>query len=193
MKKHIKNIGFYALLFAVFMVVLSVLTAGPTVDTINYSEFVNSFKSGEIRSMNYHLGENLIEGVRKVNGHETRFEVVIPSLETLEKERATLKANIAHAQMQRPVYTKDQIVRWMSRFKGGDISEPTYRKQIIDIFLNSIYVYDDKLVFTYNFKDGTETISLAEVEAALCSDLTCLAPPNKKDHPNGWSFLFAMA
>ena len=69
-------------------------------------------------------------------------------LEALEKERATLKANIAHAQMQRPVYTKDQIVRWMSRFKGGDISEPTYRKQIIDIFLNSIYVYDDKLVFT---------------------------------------------
>lgn len=100
-------------------------------------------------------------------------------LEALEKERATLKANIAHAQMQRPVYTKDQIVRWMSRFKGGDISEPTYRKQIIDIFLNSIYVYDDKLVFTYNFKDGTETISLAEVEAALCSDLTCLAPPKK--------------
>ena len=101
-------------------------------------------------------------------------------LEALEKERAMLKANITHAQMQRPVYTKDQIVRWMSRFKGGDISEPTYRKQIIDIFLNSIYVYDDKLVFTYNFKDGTETISLAEVEAALCSDLTCLAPPNKR-------------
>lgn len=109
-------------------------------------------------------------------------------LEALEKERATLKANIAHAQMQRPVYTKDQIVRWMSRFKGGDISEPTYRKQIIDIFLNSIYVYDDKLVFTYNFKDGTETISLAEVEAALCSDLTCLAPPNKKGHPNVRSY-----
>ena len=40
-------------------------------------------------------------------------------LEALEKERATLKANIAHAQMQRPVYTKDQIVRWMSRFKEG--------------------------------------------------------------------------
>ena len=36
------------------------------------------------------------------------------------------------------------------------------------------YVYDDKLVFTYNFKEGTETISLAEIEAALCSDLTCL-------------------
>lgn len=111
-------------------------------------------------------------------------------LEALEKERATLKANIAHAQMQRPVYTKDQIVRWMSRFKGGDISEPTYRKQIIDIFLNSIYVYDDKLVFTYNFKDGTETISLAEVEAALCSDLTCLAPP--KNHTIRCGFLFLL-
>lgn len=90
--------------------------------------------------------------------------------------------------MQRPVYTKDQIVRWMSRFKGGDISEPTYRKQIIDIFLNSIYVYDDKLVFTYNFKDGTETITLAEVEATLCSDLTCLAPPYESTICKGGAF-----
>ena len=53
-----------------------------------------------------------------------------------------------------------------------------------------IYVYDDKLVFTYNFKEGTETISLAEIEAALCSDLTCLAPPNKKViHPDGLFYL----
>ena len=64
------------------------------------------------------------------------------------------------------------------------MDDPEYQKQIIDIFLNSIYVYDDKLVFTYNFKEGTETISLAEIEAALCSDLTCPAPP-KKDHPKG--------
>ena len=35
----------------------------------------------------------------------------------------------------------------------------------------------DKLVFTYNFKDGTETITLAEIQAAFGSDLTQVAPP----------------
>ena len=69
------------------------------------------------------------------------------------------------------------------------MNDVEYQKQIIDIFLNALYVYDDKLVFVYNFKGGTQTVSLAEVEAALCSDITSLAPPNKKDHPFGWSFL----
>jgi len=102
-------------------------------------------------------------------------------LEQLEKQRKDLQISIAQAKMAHPIYTKEQIVRWISRFKNGNPDNPEYQKQIIDIFLNSIYVYDDKLVFTYNFKDGTETITLAEIEAALCSDLTCLAPPKKTD------------
>ena len=52
-----------------------------------------------------------------------------------------------------------------------------YQKQIIDTFINAIYVYDDKLVFTYNFKDGTEAIPLKAVEDAFGSDLTQVAPP----------------
>ena len=52
-----------------------------------------------------------------------------------------------------------------------------YQRQIIDTFINAIYVYDDKLVFTYNFKDGTETVPLKAVEDAFGSDLTQVAPP----------------
>lgn len=81
--------------------------------------------------------------------------------------------------MARPRYTKEQVVSWISRFKYGNVDDPQYQKQIIDTFINSIYVFDDKLVFTYNFKDGTETITLAEIQAAFGSDLTQVAPPLK--------------
>ena len=79
--------------------------------------------------------------------------------------------------MARPRYTKEQVVSWISRFKYGNVDDPQYQKQIIDTFINSIYVFDDKLVFTYNFKDGTETITLAEIQAAFGSDLAKVAPP----------------
>jgi len=49
--------------------------------------------------------------------------------------------------------------------------------QIIDTFINSIYLFDDKIVFTYNFKGSTETISLADIEVALGSDLVSVSPP----------------
>ena len=93
-------------------------------------------------------------------------------------QREDLKLSILQAQMARPRYTKEQVVSWISRFKYGNVDDPQYQKQIIDTFINSIYVFDDKLVFTYNFKDGTETITLAEIQAAFGSDLTQVAPPS---------------
>ena len=108
-------------------------------------------------------------------------------LEKLEMQREDLKLSILQAQMARPRYTKEQVVSWISRFKYGNVDDPQYQKQIIDTFINSIYVFDDKLVFTYNFKDGTETITLAEIQAAFGSDLKAMSPPNKKAQ-SFWAF-----
>ena len=69
------------------------------------------------------------------------------------------------------------IVTWIDRFKYGDVDDIEYQKQIIDTFINAIYIFDDKLVFTYNFKDGTKAIPLKAVEDAFGSDLTQVAPP----------------
>ena len=104
-------------------------------------------------------------------------------LEELEKQREALKLSLLQAQMERPKYSKEYIVSWISRFKYGNIHDKAYRKEIIDIFVNSVYLYDDHIVFTYNFKDGNQTLTLQEIESALCSDLTSSASPNR-NHPN---------
>ena len=98
-------------------------------------------------------------------------------LEQLEEQKKSLKQSILQTQIARPRYTKPQIVNWISRFKYGNVNDPNYQRQIIDIFINAIYVFDDKLAFTYNFHDGTETITLKEIEAAFGSDLSQVAPP----------------
>ena len=111
-------------------------------------------------------------------------------LEELESQRESLKVSILQAELEKPKYTKEQIVNWINRFKYGNVDDIEYQRQIIDTFINAIYVYDDKLVFTYNFKDGTEAIPLKAVEDAFGSDLTQVAPPNPRN-PNiipvgGW-------
>ena len=100
-------------------------------------------------------------------------------LEELEKLREDLKASILQAELERPKYSREDIIEWISRFKYGDPSNKEYQRQIIDIFLNSIYVFDDRLVFTYNYKNGTQTVSLADVSAAFGSDLKSCTPPTK--------------
>ena len=95
-----------------------------------------------------------------------------------EARQNELKLSIMQAELQKPKYTKEQIVSCINRFKYGDEDDIDYQKQIIDTFINAICVFDDKLVFTYNFKDGTETVPLKAVEDAFGSDLTQAAPPN---------------
>ena len=46
-------------------------------------------------------------------------------------------------------------------------------------------MYDDRLLLTYNYKDGSQTLTLKEIEAALSSDLTSMCPPKREAHPLG--------
>jgi hypothetical protein len=98
-------------------------------------------------------------------------------LEQLEAQRDDLKLGILQAQMLKPSYTKEQIISWISRFKYGNADNPDYQKEIIDTFINAIYVFDDRLVFTYNYKDEKEEITLKDIEDTYGSDLTTVAPP----------------
>ena len=115
-------------------------------------------------------------------------------LEALEKQRDNLKIAVLQAELQKPKYTKEQIVRWIGQFKYGDVNRREYQKRIIDTFVNSLYLFDDRLVITYNFKGGTEIITLKDVEAVYGSDLKAMSPPKRKtrSHVGFWSFLLSM-
>ena len=56
---------------------------------------------------------------------------------------------------------------------------------LIDTFINAIFLYDDKMVITFNYKEGTKTITFAELQEAISnkngSDLDCLAAPLRND------------
>ena len=51
-----------------------------------------------------------------------------------------------------------------------------HQRQIIDTFVNSVYVFDDRVVLNFNFTDDAKTISREEV---LGSSAVDNAPPQK--------------
>ncbi|MDD7521044.1 MAG: hypothetical protein PUK26_03055, partial [Lachnoclostridium sp.] len=38
--------------------------------------------------------------------------------------------------------------------------------RLIDSFVNAVYLYEDKIILTFNYKDGSKTITLADVEGS---------------------------
>ena len=105
-------------------------------------------------------------------------------LEALESAKEELETKIACEKMAKPRISPEQMTFWLHRFRKLDVEKPEHRKMLIDTFVNAIYLYDDKLLLTFNFKDGTKTISFedaraAEERAESGSDLNCIAAPNK--------------
>ena len=71
------------------------------------------------------------------------------------------------------------MTAWFEQFRHGDPANRDFQKRLIDTFVNAVYVFDDKLVLTYNYQHGTQTISLEEIESALSSDFDGATPPRK--------------
>lgn len=99
-------------------------------------------------------------------------------LEELEGRRKELSLEIAEEEMAQPTLTKEQILFWLYQFRELNPEKIEHRRRLINSFVNAIYLYDDHLVFVGNYKDGTKTITFAELEeAGLSSDLNASSVP----------------
>ena len=69
---------------------------------------------------------------------------------------------------------KEEFVRfWLLRFRKLDMTQPEQRQALVDTFINAIYLYDDKVLITFNYKEGTETVAFGEaVKAEKSSDMS---------------------
>ncbi len=99
-------------------------------------------------------------------------------LEELEEAKSRLEISILQEEIQKPLLTKDQIMIWLYSFRECDVKKYEHRQRIIDSFVNAIYLYDDRMVITFNYKDGTETVGLKEFKG---SDLTA-SSASRTDH-----------
>lgn len=103
-------------------------------------------------------------------------------LEELSADEERLSRLIAEEAYRKPTFTKEQLVDWMRSLKNGDTNSPSFKRQIIDIFVNAIYLYDDHFTISYNTKERKEampySVALAAESSSVCSPSNCSGPPN---------------
>ena len=102
-------------------------------------------------------------------------------LEQLEETKRELEARIAEEKLAKPKVTEEFIRFWLLRFRKLDMSLKDQRQALVDTFINAIYLYDDKVLITFNYKEGTQTITFEEATQAASkgngSDLDCIPAP----------------
>ena len=144
----------------------------------------------QLREVNKKL-DNLMKAIE--DGLYTR--TTKERLEALESQKDELTVKIADEKLKKPSFNEDFIRFWLMKFRKFDISQKKQRKALIKIFVNAIFLYDDRMLITFNYKDGTQTVRFEDTLTAdgvegKSSDLSSLAGPKiQRFHVrNRWIF-----
>ena len=87
-------------------------------------------------------------------------------LEELEQSKKDTEIAMLQEKIATPVLTREQIEYWICKWREVDPGDESERKNLIDVFVNSVYHYDNELVIIFNHKDGEKTVTLEKAGAS---------------------------
>lgn len=53
-------------------------------------------------------------------------------------------------------------MQWLESFKQRDLRDTKVQRQVIECFVNTVYVFEDKIIVNLNLRDGDKPIALSK-------------------------------
>ena len=131
------------------------------------------------------LGKLLDDAKQAKNNHmvslrkcdDTVREMLIEDLSAIGAEIKELEKQLELENARRESVTEKQIIASLTRLADGDVNDVVYRRSLIRLLVNRIFLYDDKYTITFNSGDEEVTITdvlLENIEKGLEGQKLCL-------------------
>ncbi len=85
----------------------------------------------------------------------------------LEQTRDEINLKLIKEEMKKPTITKEGLMLWLKQIQAMSLETKEHKQRLIDCFVNAVYLYDDKLVITFNYKEASKTVTLKEVNGSI--------------------------
>lgn len=121
--------------------------------------------------------ENLMQSLR-ICTIDTVRDIIFKGLETIAAEAEELQVQLHKEEVRHNIVTEKQVEEFLTTLSKGDINDLIYRKTLIKVLVNKIYLYDDKFTITFNSGDDEVTINdnmLSDIESTLNGEKVCLS------------------
>ena len=82
--------------------------------------------------------ENLVKAIEEGKA----VDILSAQIETRQRERANLEAQLAQERMVKPILTYEEVKFFFETFKNGDANDFAFRSALVDTFISKIYLYD---------------------------------------------------
>ncbi|WP_282600091.1 recombinase family protein [Paenibacillus dendritiformis] len=111
---------------------------------------------------------NMINAIAECNMVDVR-KSLYEHLHTLESERGNIEIQIAKEQISQVTLTEPEIKFFLTQLRKGNVNDEKYRSTWINVFVNAVYLYDDKVTLIFNSSDRPVTVEQSlvdEIEAS---------------------------
>ena len=95
-------------------------------------------------------------------------------LDELEESKQKIELQINQEEMKHPLLSREDVTYWICRFRTLDVTQLEERRRLIDSFVNSVAIFDDYILITFNCKAGSERVTFDEIKS---SDLKSVGGP----------------
>ncbi len=87
---------------------------------------------------------------------------------TKSLQKAELRLALAAAKLKEDLgLKKELLVYFLHQFAEMDYTDVECQKRLVKTFLNSVFVYDDKVVLTFNYSGDDRIMTLHEIDGGL--------------------------
>lgn len=177
--------------------------------TLNYVLCEKNMKyiaEGVVKAYNANFNDSEIDSLKKAlkqidaeidkcvtallnTSSQTMIERINKRSNELEQQKKDIEIDIAKMTVAARVkLTEHDVLDWLRQFCDGDPEDEDFRQHIIDTFVNSIYLYDDKIIIYFNIKSRTpisfeeHNKNLENLNDSRSSDSLLNRQPNKTDN-----------
>lgn len=102
---------------------------------------------------------NLIKTLSDIDDDSIRNSL-IPQIKDYESQLKIRITELTKEESKRMPITEPRIVYFLTKLKDGDVNDIQYRRTLINIFINRLYLYDKKAIISFNTQDKEVDIDL---------------------------------
>ncbi|MBR6316155.1 MAG: recombinase family protein [Lachnospiraceae bacterium] len=141
--------------------------------TWDYYERQDSVK-GEIAVIEKQIAEidKKIQNLTRAIESLTDASPITGRINELSQQKDELLAALVQKNIEAGIsFTKEHIVYFLQKCRDMDADDADVRKKLIETFINSVYIYEDRIMIAFNYSGDRNTLTLEEIKkAATCEE-----------------------
>ena len=134
--------------------------AGREQDHSNLKRLLKSLKANEKGKA------NLVDKLKKCE-IDSVCNLIFEEISKMEEENKLIQNEIAIEESNLVEITFSQVKFFLTQMRKGNVDDIKYRKLLIDVLINKVYLYDDRIIGIFNVENKQFDININDIESSL--------------------------